>query len=163
MASQVIILPPPSSGGGGSSSGGYDPAAEKFQQMLYAVNLTASLFEDTLKISEHIAKLGDFAEDAKTLLKRVGKNSGKVSKIIDIASAANDLYQDGVTPEGLSNFFSAAVGFAIGYTPMVGGIVGYIYDEVADEWVKEEIKLLIIDYFGDGQGGNPGMPQGPGN
>lgn len=131
--------------------------------MLYAVNLSSSLFEDTLRISEEIAKLGDFAEDAKALLKSLRKYSGGVGKAIDITTALNDLYQDGATPESLSNFFSAATGFVIGSTPFVGGILGFIYDEVADEWLKEQIKEKIIDYFGDGQGGNPGMPQGPGN
>src|SRR5690606_2539017 len=114
-------------------------------------------------ISEEIAKLGDFAEDAKILLINLGKHAGNVGKGIDIANALNDLYQDGVTPEGLANLFSSATGFAIGYTPLVGGILGSIYDEVAEEWLRELIKQKIIDFFGEGQGGNPGMPQGPGN
>ncbi|RZM05025.1 MAG: hypothetical protein EOO88_55510 [Pedobacter sp.] len=141
----------------GSYSGGLPGDAsttEKYIEFLDLIKTTSSAFESILNDAHSLAKLGDFAEEAKAMLHSYGKYVGTVATILDVILTAQEMLEDGVitNEETIDLIGDRVIGGAIGAIPFVGGVLSFLYDESgADDWVNDQIGDLINDYYGQTQ------------
>lgn len=141
----------------GYNSAGYNSAGlntsgfdESFVNLLDATGTTADAFAGVMETTLGIARMGDFATEAKVLLEQFGKYAGPVGNILGIIVDGIAIYQDGqMTREELVSFLTSQVtGGIIGSVPIAGGILATLYDvSGADDWVQGQIVTLIDEYF----------------
>ena len=144
-----------STGGGGTSGGGtgtgsYDLLNTKFYSFLDATGKTASSFSSAMDTAYDISKFGDFATEAKALLKNFTDYSGVVGTTLDIVLSGIEIYADGqMTKDELVTFLTNQVaGGVIGAIPVAGGILSIIYDASgADDLLAEQIVILVNKYY----------------
>ena len=146
-------------GGGGGSTGGAGSAGgsgtstlldTKFYSLLDATGKTASSFSGMMDTAHDISKLGEFATEAKALLKNFTKYSGVVGTTLDIVLSGIEIYADGqMTKDELVTFLTNQVtGGIIGNIPIAGGVLSIIYDASgADDLLPEQIVILVNKYY----------------
>ena len=146
-------------GGTGGYTGGYTGVSpehqyyieEKYMNMLNATGTTTMAFSGTFNDLHALSKLGDFAEDARVLLDSMGKYSGVVGDILELAITAIEMMEDGevTRQEVVSYLTNEVMGAAIGSIPFCGGFLGIVYDvSGADTVVENAINDLITEHFG---------------
>jgi len=95
--------------------------------------------------------MGDFATEAKSLLKNMSKYSGAIGTALDVIVTGIEMLQDGkLTVDEVSAFIAdQIVGGVIGAIPFAGGVLSTVYDLTGgDDYVQNQIKELINKYYG---------------
>ncbi|MFB5945717.1 hypothetical protein [Albibacterium profundi] len=145
----------PGMGGDDGGSGGYGgygslTLEDKYTKLLQATDLTVNSFHGTMDMAYDIAKISDFAEEAKNVLKSISRYSGGIGTALDISISLYEALQDGqITRDEFVTFVTdQVVGGTIGAIPFAGGFLATVYDMAGyDEIVEQKIRNLINKHW----------------
>lgn len=121
-----------------------------------------------MDVAYRLSNLGEFADEAKTLLKSMTKYSGHLGSLLDLIDGGFKVYQLGNksqedTIEYYANLSGIGIGVGLGFVPLVGAALSMVYTYAdGDVWVQNNIKNLIIKHFPEEDENTPPGNQGPG-